>query len=142
VVIMALVPADVAGVAFTANPITGSGDQIVVNASWGLGEIVVSGRVTPDSFVLDKESLTPVERDVFPKEVEIVPDPAGGSGVVSRPVEGGRAMTPALTEPQLRELGALCLAVERHYERPMDIEWAFAANRLSLLQARPITALG
>ena len=141
VVVMALVPADAAGVAFTANPISGDRNQIVVNASWGLGESVVSGRVTPDSFVLDKASLAVVSREVFAKETEIVPAPSGGSGTVQRPVSGARAATPSLDDPELRRLGELCLAVEGRYGRPMDVEWAIANRALYVLQARPITGL-
>lgn len=141
VVVMALVPAEIAGVAFTANPVSGDRGQIVVNASWGLGEAVVSGRVTPDNFVILKEGLLVVERDISPKEIEIVPDPAGLSGTVQRPVSAERAAALTLSEDALRTLGALCCAIERHYGRPMDIEWAYAGGTLYVLQARPITGL-
>lgn len=141
VVVMAMVPAEAAGVAFTANPISGDRDQIVVNASWGLGEAVVSGRVTPDNFVLNKGTLAIVARDLYAKEVEIVPDPSGASGVVQRGIAGERAARQALSDADLRELGRLCVAIERHYGRPIDVEWAIAAGRIFILQARPITSL-
>ena len=141
VVVMALVPAETAGVAFTANPITGDRGQIVINASWGLGEAVVSGRVTPDNFVLDKRTLAVVARDVFPKEIEIVPDPAGASGTVQRDVDGPRAAHPALGDAELCAVGELCRRIEGHYGRPMDVEWATANGALYVLQARPITGL-
>ena len=141
VIVMALVPAEKAGVAFTVNPITGDRDEIVINASWGLGEAVVSGRVTPDSFTLAKENMTLLAREVFEKEVEIVPDPAGASGTVQRPIENGRSLAPALTDEELRTVGALCCTIERRFGRPMDVEWAFADGCVYVLQARPITAL-
>jgi phosphoenolpyruvate synthase/pyruvate phosphate dikinase len=141
VVVMALVPAEAAGVAFTANPITGNRGQIVVNASWGLGEAVVSGRVTPDSYILDKHSLHVLERDVQAKEVEIVADPAGASGTIQRAVDGPRTAAPALTDDELHRLGDLCRAIEGCYGRPMDVEWATVSGMLYVLQARPITAL-
>ncbi|MGE0542069.1 MAG: PEP/pyruvate-binding domain-containing protein [Dehalococcoidia bacterium] len=141
VVVMAQVTAEAAGVAFTANPITGDRNQIVVNASWGLGEAVVSGRVTPDSFIVDKRSLTIQSREIAGKEVEIVPDPTGGSGTVPRAVDGRRSMTPALTDEQLVTLATLCREIERRYDRPVDIEWATARRSIYILQARPITSL-
>ena len=102
---------------------------------------MVSGRVTPDSFLLDKASLAVVSREIFPKETEIVPAPSGESGTLQRPVSGARAATPALDNPELRRLGELCLAIEGRYGRPMDVEWAVANHTLYVLQARPITGL-
>lgn len=141
VVVMQLVPATVAGVAFTAHPISGDRDQIFINASWGLGEAVVSGEVTPDSFTLARADLRVMSREIYEKQLEFVPDPTGASGTVRRPVTGGRAQEPALADDQLRELGALCRAIAEHFGQPMDIEWAFAAEQLMILQARPITRL-
>lgn len=141
VVIMEMVPAEVAGVAFTVNALTGARDQITINASWGLGEAIVSGRVTPDQFLLQKSSLALLERQIYPKEVEVRPDPSGASGTVHVAVTADRAAAPALTEDQLRELGAVCLRIEDLYGRPVDVEWAFAHGRLYVLQARPVTGL-
>lgn len=141
VVVMTLVPARTAGVAFTANPLTGDRGQIMVNASWGLGESVVSGRVTPDSFLLAKDSLSVLSREINEKQIEIVPDPQGTPGTVERPVESARAKAPTLSDHELRTLGDLCRAIEGHYGRPMDIEWAFAHDTVYVLQARPITGL-
>ena len=141
VVVMALIPAVCSGVAFTANPVTGDRGQIVINASWGLGEAVVSGRVTPDSFVLDSATLAVVGREIYEKEIEIVPDPSGGSGTIQRAVDAGRAHTPALSDAGLRSLGALCRSIEQFYGRPMDVEWALTGDALYVLQARPVTGL-
>jgi pyruvate,water dikinase len=140
VVVMALVPAEVAGVAFTANPITADRGQILINASWGLGEAVVSGRVTPDTFVLDKRSGAVVSREIAAKELEIVAGPEGESGTVTRVVDRERAAAPSLSVEQAARLGEICRAVEEQYGRPMDIEWAFAGGELYVLQARPITS--
>jgi phosphoenolpyruvate synthase/pyruvate phosphate dikinase len=142
VVIMTQVPSEAAGVAFTINPVTGNRDQIVVNGSWGLGESVVSGRVTPDNFILDKRTLQVVGRDISEKEIEIVADPDGGSGVAVRSVERSRVAVPSLTDADLLTLGQVCCAIESRYGRPMDVEWAFAGGSLAILQARPVTALG
>lgn len=141
VVVMQLVQSEVSGVAFTVNPLTGDRNQIMINASWGLGEAIVSGRVTPDQFLLDKASLAIVTREIYPKEVEVRPDPGGGSGTVDLAVSAERAATPALAEAAVQELGALCVRIERQYDRPVDIEWAYAGGKLYVLQARPVTAL-
>jgi rifampicin phosphotransferase len=139
VVVLEMAPADVSGVAFTANPLTGSRDEIVINASWGLGEAIVSGRVTPDNYVLRKADLAVIGRDVYAKELMILPDPAGG--IVSAAVTGERAMAATLGDEQLSELGRLCLAIEACYGVPQDIEWAYGGGRWSVLQSRPITGL-
>lgn len=141
VVVMALVPADVAGVAFTANPVSGDRGEIVINASWGLGEAVVSGRVTPDSFALDKATLAVTRREIFDKAIEIVPDPTGDSGTIERPVSGGREAAPALSDADLHALGELCRSIEARYGRHVDVEFALAKGQLYVLQARPITGL-
>jgi phosphoenolpyruvate synthase/pyruvate phosphate dikinase len=141
VVVMPLVPAEVAGVAFTVNPVTGERDRITINASWGLGEAIVSGRVTPDQYLLDKGTLAVLAHDLAHKDVAVLPHPDGASGTVTVAVPQDRARAPALTEAQVRELGALCLRVEAHYGRPVDVEWAFAGDRLYVLQARPVTGL-
>lgn len=140
VVVMQMVAADVSGVAFTVNPVTGDRGQITINASWGLGETIVSGRVTPDQFLVDKASLRVVDREIAAKEVEVLPHP-GGSGTVEAAVPAARALAPALAEDQLRELAQTCLRIEAHYGCPVDVEWAFAGGRLYVLQARPVTGV-
>lgn len=141
VVVMTMAPAESAGVAFTANPVTGDRAEIVINASWGLGEAIVSGRVSPDSFIVAKADRRVTQREISPKEVEVVADPAGMGGTVLRPIAEARAMTPALTDTELDTLVGLCLAVEAHAGRPMDIEWSCSGGQFALLQARPITRL-
>jgi pyruvate,water dikinase len=129
VVVQRMVPAEHAGVMFTADPVTGRRDEVVVDASSGLGEAVVSGLVTPAHYVLDARGAV---RQRTPGRREIV---IGGAG-------GG--LTPSsdeLPDPALVELAALGRAVAAHFGRPQDIEWARAGGRVWLLQARPMTAL-
>jgi pyruvate,water dikinase len=141
VVVMEMVNADVAGVAFTVNPLSGDHEQIMINASWGLGEAIVSGRVTPDQFIVNKTSLALVAREIYPKEIEVLPDPSGSSGIVQVDVPAARATAAALSDEQVLELARVCRRVEEHYECPMDVEWAFAGRSLFILQARPVTGL-
>jgi len=141
VVVMAMVPADVSGVAFTANPITGSRDEILINAAWGLGEAVVSGQVTPDNIVASKATGAVVEYEPGDKSIEITLDTDAGAGTVSRPVEAERAAARCLTDDDVAFVAELARRAEAHYGTPQDIEFARADGKWYLLQSRPITGL-
>jgi rifampicin phosphotransferase len=132
VVVQRLVPAEVAGVLFTRDPLDPSGRRMLVEASWGLGEAVVSGRVTPDRFALDRASGAVVERQVHDKAVEVTADGP-------RDVPPERRTQPCLDDARLKELAELGRRVEDFYGAPRDVEWAYAGGRFWLLQARPIT---
>ncbi len=138
VVIQALIPAEVAGVLFTANPRTGDRTELVVNAGFGLGEAIVAGAVTPDLIVLDKTTLARKQAMLGAKEVATVPATGGGTTVIRQP---GRENEWALPDAALTELATLAQRAEAHFGWPLDIEWALAGGRPWLLQARPITRL-
>jgi pyruvate,water dikinase len=124
---------------FTANPVTGARDEIVIDASPGLGEAVVSGQVTPDRFVLRKRwwIWNIAERRRGRREVIIRARSGGGT----EHVEGAAATDVlALPDRELRRLARLGAAIEQHFGRPQDVEWAWADGKASILQARPITA--
>jgi pyruvate,water dikinase len=135
VVIQKLVPAAVAGVLFTRDPLDPRGKQMLVEAAWGLGESVVSGRVMPDRFHLDRESGKVVDRHVAAKTLQ-------RTRQGEEPVPIDRQTTPCLDEAQLAELSELGRMVEAFYGEPRDVEWALADGVFWLLQARPITAGG
>jgi rifampicin phosphotransferase len=136
VVIQRMVPSDVAGVAFSLNPITGSLDQVVINSAYGLGETVVSGEGGIDQFVLDKPTGALCEQVIACKEHALVGTDAGTQRIA---VSAEKRQQPSLTEAQLRALTELVRRVERFYGFPQDIEWAIADNELLLLQSRPVT---
>lgn len=139
VVVQRMVDAAVAGVMFTANPVTGRRRESVIDASPGLGEAVVSGAVNPDHFVVDVDSGTILERRLGDKRLVIRPVPGGGTEHVDRPAAGGIL---CLTDPQIRELAALGSRAETHYGAPQDTEWAIdTAGKAWLTQSRPITTL-
>jgi pyruvate,water dikinase len=140
VVVMGMVPSETSGIAFTAHPVTGDRDVVVINSSWGLGEAIVSGRVTPDSFVVRKGTLALAEREVFEKSLAIYPHP-DGAGTIERAPDRRRAIAPSLTDDEVREVARVAAAVETHYGRPQDIEWGMTAGQLFILQSRPITTL-
>ncbi len=140
VVVQRMVAAEAAGVLFTANPVTGARDETVVDASPGLGEAVVSGRVTPDHFVLRKRKRgwAVSERRTGRREVIVKALPEGGT----EQIEGGAAgQSPPLPDRALRRLARLGSAIERRFGHPQDVEWTWAGGTLAVVQARPITAL-
>lgn len=138
VVVQQLVPADAAGILFTANPLTGARDELMINAAWGLGEAVVGGLVTPDAFVVAKETGAVLSKEIADKAVMTVRQ---GDGTREMPVPADRRREPSLSRAQVGELAGLGARIETLYEQPMDIEWAFAEGKPYILQARPITAL-
>lgn len=137
VVVQVMVDAQVAGVMFTANPVTGRRREAVIDASPGLGEAVVSGAVNPDRFVVDIAGGEIRERHAGDKRLAIRPLPGGGTERVEVAADGF-----CLTDAQVRALAALGGRVEDHYGAPQDTEWAVDADgTLWLTQARPITTL-
>ncbi|WP_028265965.1 PEP/pyruvate-binding domain-containing protein [Arthrobacter sp. MA-N2] len=140
VVVQIMVPSEVSGVLFTADPTTGEQGEMVINASYGLGEAVVSGRVTPDTLVVDKTSLIVKKATLGMKDVSI--RATGEQGTVTEGIPEGRRGQPALSERSVKELGKLALQVERESGGvPQDLEWAVADGRYWILQARPMTGL-
>jgi cytochrome P450 len=139
VVVQRMVDARAAGVAMTLDPVTGDRTRIVIDASFGLGETVVSGTVTPDNYALDKVMLEVVATTICPKEIELVADVAGRC-VVERTVDLERQLTPALTPDQVRAVAELAKRAERHHGCPQDVEWAVDQDdAVLLLQSRPET---
>jgi rifampicin phosphotransferase len=139
VVIQCMVDASIAGVLFTANPVTGRRKQAVIDANPGLGEAVVSGAVNPDRFVVDTPSGQILERRIGDKRLAIRAKPGGGTEHIA---QAAGATEACLTDDQVRALAALGDRVETHYGSPQDTEWALDSNGVFwLTQARPITTL-
>ena len=137
VVVQRQIDSEVAGVAFSLNPVTNDYDEAAIDASWGLGTSVVDGRVSPDHFVLDKVARRVVEEARGDKRVSVRLDPEG-SGTVERTSK--RSADRTLSDAQLHELTDVLGRVESLYGEPVDVEWAYADGALHVLQARPITA--
>lgn len=130
-----------AGVAFTLNPADGDRSQIAIDASWGFGEAVVSGEVTPDNFLVDKVVFEIVSRTVSPKTIEYR---LNGDGVARADVETDRARRPCLTDEEIKQVARLAKRAEQHYGCPQDVEWAVdrhlpEGDNVVLLQSRPET---
>jgi hypothetical protein len=137
-VVQALVPAEAAGILFTANPVTGRRDQAMISAAWGLGEAVVGGLVTPDALIVDKVSGAVLERQTADKQVMTA---RVNGGTEQQPVPAELRRAPVLDDETAAELVRLGVQIEELYGLPMDIEWALADGKLAIVQARPITAL-
>lgn len=138
VLVQRLVGADVSAVVFSADPVTGSREEILINASWGLGESIVGGTVTPDAYAVRKTDLALVSCRISEKRRMTVPV-AGGT----REVEVPRFLReqPSLEEEQVLEVARLALELEEEMGWPVDVECAYGAGALYLLQCRPVTAL-
>lgn len=140
VVIQTMVEAEVSGIAFTANPATGERSEIVINAGYGLGEAIVSGKITPDTYVLDRNSMVVKDTVIGTKAEKVVSD--AKQGVRTEPVDDGMARQSSISTAVLNELATLALEVEQVFKGvPQDIEWAQAHGSIFLLQSRPITNL-
>jgi pyruvate,water dikinase len=140
VVAQIMVPSEVSGILFTANPATGERSELIVEASFGLGEAVVGGYVTPDSYNVDRETLEAKETTIGPKEQQIVSDGEQGTRTVD--VAENERQLSSLDEETLKELCATAVEIEGLYDGlPQDIEWAVSDGKLWLLQSRPITNL-
>jgi pyruvate, water dikinase len=143
VAVQVMIEARSAGVAMTLDPTNGDRSKIVVESTWGLGETLVSGEVTPDHFLLDKVMLTRVSTRIAHKDHELVVDPAT-RGAFRRAVPDDRARAPSINAEELEAIARSAKSLERHFGSPQDIEWAIDANRtegfgLVILQSRPET---
>ncbi len=138
VLVQALVAADSAAVVFSANPVTNRRDQVLVNASWGLGESIVGGTVTPDSFTVERCAMRVLERTIAEKRRMTVRVP-GGSREVDVPAPLRRM--PSIDDEQAIDAASLALALEQSFGHPVDLEVAWTGRELHLLQTRPITTL-
>lgn len=140
VVVQQMVAADCAGVAFTSDPSNGATDRIVIEAAFGQGEVVVSGMVQPDTYIVAKPTFTLLDSRIGSKSFKIVRGPDGHDTTLQ--LDPGQAQSRVLDDVALRRVAELAAAVERLHGRPQDVEWVIASDALWLVQARPITTLG
>lgn len=127
------IDSDASGVGFSQNPQNGRSDEVMINANYGLGETVVSGQVTPDIYVVRDRKI--IRKKIADKHMALVLGREGGT----EEIENANPQGETLSDSQIIQLGDLINKVERHYGKPMDIEWAVENGEIYLLQARPIT---
>ncbi len=140
VVVQQMVESEKAGVAFTADPSNGAQDRVVIEGAFGLGEVVVSGEVEPDTYIVAKDSLEPLAVRLGHKDFKIVKGRDGHDTIVE--LDDEQADSRVLDDDELRSIAELAIATERHNGCPQDTEWAISGGKTYLVQARPITTLG
>ena len=138
VLVQHLVPADAAAVVFSCNPVTGDLDQVMINANWGLGESIVGGTATPDTFVVHKQTLEVIDEIIAYKDVMTVRE---GMGTREVDVPAHLQRVPSLTVEQVQAVARMAISLEATTGHPVDVECAVAAGEVYLLQCRPVTTL-
>lgn len=139
VVIQKMVQSEVAGVSFTVNPISKDNNKMMIEAGFGLGEAVVSGEITPDNYIVDKEEEYIENIQVNKQEFMYA---RTGNGTEKLPVPEDEQEKQKLEGKQIMELAGICMNIEKHYQSPQDIEWALEKGKFYIVQTRPITTLG
>ena len=134
-----MVNSEKAGVAFSVHPVTEDRNQIIIEGSWGLGEAIVSGQVTPDGYVIEKDSMNILDVNVACKSRGLYRKATGGN--VWKNIGNKKANTQCLSNKEILKLSELILRIERHYGFPCDIEWAYEKGKFYITQSRPITTL-
>jgi len=139
VVVQQMVQSEISGIAFTVHPVTKDKNQMIIEAGWGLGEAIVSGQITPDSYVVGKKQLDLRDINVAAQDRALFSKAGGGNSWHNLPkAQGGKQK---LTGRQIIQLAKICLGIEKHYGFPCDIEWAYQKGKFYITQSRPITTL-
>ena len=139
VVIQTMVQSEISGITFTVHPVTKDRNQMIIEAGYGLGEAIVSGQITPDSYVVGKRNLDLLDINVAEQKRMLIKK--GASGNAWQPEPKTRQHSQKLTGKQIIELANICIRIEKYYRKPQDIEWAFAKGKFYITQSRPITTL-
>jgi pyruvate, water dikinase len=147
VVVQKMINSEVSGITFTVHPVTEDKNQMIIEAGYGLGEAIVSGSITPDSYIIDKKDELILDVSISNQEKMMVIKGAKG-GLKWQKVPKAKQEKQKLSGPKIMELAKLCAKIEKHYKHPQDIEWgmekpasAKAKGKLYILQSRPITTL-
>lgn len=139
VVVQKMIQSEIAGVTFTTHPLTEDPNQMIIEAAWGLGEMLVGGEVTPDSYIVKKQEKEIAEVSVGEQEEMLVRGEHGNEKIAVSPSKRSQQK---LSATQILELAEICMNIEKHYGFPCDIEWAFEGGKFHIVQSRPITTLG
>lgn len=133
-----MVSSEVSGVMFTADPVTSDVNSITIEAVWGLGELIVTGQVTPDHYEVNKKSLEIISKNIVDQKKQLLR--IKGENKLTY-VSGAFAKKQKLSDHQIRELAKIGKEIENHYFFPQDIEWAYENEKIFVVQTRPITTL-
>lgn len=139
VVVQAMAQSEISGICFTVHPVTKDRNQMVIEAAWGLGEAIVGGQVTPDTYVVHKDDFSILDVSVSSQAFYLKRGIRGGTIRVNSSTRMKNRQK--LTGKQIVELAKICKSIEQHYRHPQDIEWALAKGQFYITQSRPITTL-
>ena len=140
VIVQSLVPADASGVLFTADPVTGRTDRVIVEATFGLGDLLVCGKVTGDRFVIHKKNIRILSRTIVEKKIKCILDDRGA--IIEQAVHSEQSRKPSINDEVAHKLAKLAKKAEIRFGVPQDMEWALDGTKIFFLQSRPITTLG
>lgn len=140
VVVQEMVESEISGVAFSVHPITKDRNQMIIEAGWGLGEAIVLGKVTPDSYVVDKKDECILDVNLSEQEKMMVKKSATG-GIKEVLVPKSKQEKQKLTGSEIMELAEIVKKIEKHYKSPQDVEWSYKKGKFYIVQSRPITTL-
>lgn len=138
VVAQKMIESEISGIVFTVHPVSKDPNSMVIEAGWGLGEAIVGGQVTPDTYTIDKKNIKVADIYQSEQEMMIVRE---GKETKEAPVPSEKKNKQKLSEAQILELAKICIVIEKHYNKPQDIEWAYENNKFYIVQSRPITTL-
>ena len=139
VVVQKMIQSDVSGICFTVHPVTEDKNQIIIEAGWGLGEAIVSGSITPDSYVINKQDWSIMDINISDQAKQLLRN--GEKGIIWKPVLKSNQEKQKMTGAQIIKLAKICIEIEKHYKKPQDIEWAIEKGKIYITQSRPITTL-
>ncbi|HRB13743.1 MAG TPA: PEP/pyruvate-binding domain-containing protein, partial [Vicinamibacteria bacterium] len=142
VVVQEMIPSDISGVAFTANPVTGVRSELIIESSWGMGAAIVDGRVTPDRYIVEREGLRLRERRISDKRFMVASHLETGRDARLSEVPHAMRRRETLSAEQVQTVAEWSLRSEAHFGKPQDVEWAISQGRFHMLQSRPITVMG
>lgn len=138
VVVQKMVQSEISGITFTVHPVTQDYNQMIIEAGYGLGEAIVGGKVTPDTYIIHKNNKEIIDKNISQQSMMIMHSPKGTKEVmVSKALQEKQKFS----DKNILKLAELCQNIERHYKKPQDIEWAFEKGKIYIVQSRPITTL-
>lgn len=138
VVVQKMVQSDASGIAFTVHPVTKDKNQMVIEAGYGLGEAIVGGMITPDTYVIHKKQLEIIDKNISEQKMMIV---RSSKGTKQTKVASSKQSRQKISVAQIKELAKLAIRIEKHYKKPQDIEFAIEKKKAYIVQSRPITTL-
>lgn len=139
VIVQKMVQSEASGVIFTVDPVSGEKDRIIIEAVWGLGEMIVQGAVVPDRYVVQKDTFDILSKEISEQKIQLVKK---GQKTLETFVSKNRVGLPKLSDDEVKKLAKIAQKIQEHYFFPQDIEWAKEKGKLYITQTRPITTLG